>query len=93
MLMVVTSEESVLRGPAQLKRFLDRYTDGPTVYGWEWGRHDVSIQGPVAWLLAEGTATATSESGLKRHRYRMTMVRERREGGWLLMQVHGSAPH
>jgi hypothetical protein len=27
---VVTSEESLLRGPVELRRFLDRYVDGPT---------------------------------------------------------------
>ena len=92
-LMVVTSEESVLRGPAQLKRFLGRYIDGPTIYSWEWRRYDVSIAGPVAWLLAEGTETAKGKDGLERHPYRMTMVLERRDARWLLMQVHGSSPH
>jgi hypothetical protein len=53
-LVVVTSEESLLRGPAELRRFLDRYVEGPTTYSWKWDRHDVSIAGSVAWLLAEG---------------------------------------
>jgi len=33
-LVVVTSEESLLRGPAELKRFLDRYIEGATTYSW-----------------------------------------------------------
>ncbi len=91
--VAVTSEESLLRGPVELRRFLDRYVDGPTNYSWEWDRHDVSTAGSVAWLLAEGTETAATEGRLEQHPYRMTMVLERREGRWLLRQVHGSSPH
>jgi hypothetical protein len=92
-LIVVTSEEPLLRGPAELRRFLDRYVEGPTTYSWQWDRHDISISGAVAWLLAEGTETAAREDHVVRHAYRMTMVLERREGRWLLRQVHGSSPH
>ena len=91
-LIVVTSEESLLRGPAELRRFLDRYVEGSTTYSWEWDRHDVSIAGSVAWLLAEGTETAASEERVAHHPYRMTMVLERREDRWLVRQVHGSSP-
>jgi ketosteroid isomerase-like protein len=90
---VVTSEESLLRGPVELWRFLDRYVDGPTTYSWEWDRQDISMAGSVAWLLAEGTETAATEDRIEQHPYRMTMVLERREDRWLLMQVHGSSPH
>jgi uncharacterized protein (TIGR02246 family) len=91
--VVVTSEEPLLRGRVELARFLHRYVDGPTTYSWEWDRHDVSTGGSVAWLLAEGTETAATEDRLERHPYRMTMVLERREDRWLVRQVHGSSPH
>jgi uncharacterized protein (TIGR02246 family) len=91
--VVVTSEEPVLRGPVELTSFLDRYADGPTTYSWQWDRHHVSRVASVAWLLAEGTETATTGDRLERHPYRMTMVLERRENRWLLRQVHGSSPH
>jgi hypothetical protein len=67
--------------------------EGDTTYTWEWHRHDVSIAGSLAWLLAEGTETAASEGGVARHPYRMTMVLERRDHRWLARQVHGSSPH
>jgi hypothetical protein len=92
-LVVVTSEDPLLRGPAELRRFLDRYVEGETTYSWEWDRRDVSSAGSAAWLLAEGTEIAASEDQVVRHPYRMTMVLEHREGGWLLRQVHGSSPH
>ena len=75
--VVVTSEEPLLRGAAELMGFLNRYVNGPTTYSWEWDRHDVAAAGSVAWLLAEGTETATSADQVERHAYRMTMVLER----------------
>ena len=91
-LVVVTSEDPLLRGPTELRRFLDRYLAGETTYSWEWDRHDVSSSGSVAWLLAEGTEIAAREDRVVQHPYRMTMVLERRHGDWLLRQVHGSSP-
>jgi ketosteroid isomerase-like protein len=91
--VVVTSEEPLLRGPVELRRFLDRYVAGPATYSWEWTRHDVSTAASVAWLLAEGTETVASADGLQRHPYRMTMVLEHHDDRWLLQQVHGSSPH
>ena len=91
--VVVTSEEPLLRGHEELVAFLDRYVRGATTYSWEWRRHDVSTSGSVAWLLAEGIETATSERGDERHPYRMTMLLERRGERWLLTHVHGSSPH
>ena len=90
--VVVTSEEWLLHGPAQLKRFLDRYADGATTYTWKWDRHDVRGMGSVAWLLAEGTETALTDGQVEKHPYRMTMVLVRHENRWVLMQVHGSSP-
>jgi len=90
--VVVTSEEWLLRGPAQLKRFLERYAKGATTYTWEWERHDVHATGTVAWLLAEGTETALVDGRVEKHPYRMTMVLVRHETRWVLMQVHGSSP-
>ena len=91
-LVVVTSEESLLRGPDELRAFLEGYVRGATTYSWQWDRHDVSAAESVAWLLAEGTESAATATDVERHHYRMTMVLERRDDRWLLMQVHGSSP-
>ena len=91
--VVVTSEDLLLRGPRELRAFLERYVNGTTTYSWQWDRHDVAAARSVAWLLAEGTETAVTSGRLERHPYRMTMILERREDQWLLMHVHGSSPH
>jgi hypothetical protein len=40
-------------------------------------------------------AARDADSGAReeKHPYRMSMVCEKREGRWLLVQVHGSSPH
>jgi limonene-1,2-epoxide hydrolase len=70
---VITSEQPLLCGPLEVRRFLDRYVAGPRTYSWEWQRHDVSTAGPVAWLLAEGTDTAANGDRLQQHPYRTTI--------------------
>jgi uncharacterized protein (TIGR02246 family) len=92
-IVVVTSEESLLRGPDELSSFLITYAKGRTTYSWAWDRSKVWSVGPVAWVLAEGTETAAREEGAEQHPYRMAMVCARRDHRWLLMQVHGSSPH
>lgn len=79
-LVVVTSEEPFLRGPAELRSFLDHYVEATTTYSWKWDRLEVSTADSVGWLLAEGTETAADSDGRKQHPYRMTMVIERRLG-------------
>ena len=91
--VMVTSEEALLRGPDEVGAFLRRYAEGTTTYSWSWDRRDASAAGAVGWLLAEGTETAAGEDREERHPYRMSMVCEKRDGRWLLLQVHGSSPH
>ncbi len=91
--VMVTSEEPLLRGPAEVTAFLRRYAQGTTTYSWTWDRREVSAAGAVGWLLAEGAETAAAEDHEERHPYRMSMVCENRDGRWLLVQVHGSSPH
>jgi uncharacterized protein (TIGR02246 family) len=90
---MVTSEESLLRGPDELRAFLRRYAQGTTRYSWTWDRRGVSAAGAVGWLLGEGTEAAAAEEPEEKHPYRMSMVCEKRDGRWLLVQVHGSSPH
>ena len=89
---VVTSEEPLLRGPDEMHAFMNRYVAGPTTYSWSWDRRRVSSAGNVGWLLAEGTETAVTADRREVHPYRMTMVLERRDDQWLVVQVHGSSP-
>jgi uncharacterized protein (TIGR02246 family) len=90
---IVTSEEAVIRGERELVRFLDAYVTGLTTYSWVWSHIDISDKAPIAWLLAEGTELAQTGERRTEHPYRMTMVFERTDGGWLIRQAHGSSPH
>ena len=90
---MVTSEQALLRGPDEIRAFLERYARGETTYSWTWERRDVSASGSVAWVLAEGTETAAAPARREAHPYRMTLVCEQRGDRWLLLQIHGSSPH
>ena len=92
-LIVVTSEEAILRGPGELKAFLRRYEQGATTYSWTWERYDAGTSGRVGWLLAQGWETAATADHAKRHAYRMTMAFERRGEQWIPVLIHGSSPN
>ncbi len=91
--VIVTSEQPVLRGSAGLRDFLRRYADGATTYSWEWDRRDVADLGVIACLIAEGTEVARNKDGEQRTPYRMTVVAQRLDEAWSLVHVHGSSPH
>jgi ketosteroid isomerase-like protein len=92
-LVVVTSEQPLLRGPGDLRAFLERYIGGPTTYSWAWDRRDTCISDDCAWLLAVGTETASGDLDEQATPYRMTLVARRVGHRWLFVQVHGSSPH
>ncbi len=52
--VVVTSEDPLLRGPRELRAFLERYVNGTTTYSWQWDRHDVAAAGSGIGGLAPG---------------------------------------
>jgi ketosteroid isomerase-like protein len=92
-IVMVTSEAALLRGPDEVRAFLGRYVQGSTTYSWRWDHRGVSAAGTVGWLLAEGTESAAQADREEKHPYRMSMVCEKRDDLWLLLQVHGSSPH
>ena len=92
-LVVVTSEDSLLRGTDELRAFLERYVAGPTAYSWTWDRRDTVASESWGRLLAVGTEAASSGTEQLLTPYRMTVIRERTNNGWALVQVHGSSPH
>ncbi len=92
-LVVVTSEDAVLRGFDDLGAFLERYAAGATTYSWAWDRRNAATFDTWGCLLAVGTETASGESGMHLTPYRMTLVAAPYDDRWVLVQVHGSSPH
>jgi ketosteroid isomerase-like protein len=90
--VMITSEEALLRGPEEIRAFLERYARGPTTYSWQWHRRKAWVSGSVGWLLAEGAEIAVADGVEQRFPYRMTLVCERRGDRWLITQIHGSSP-
>ncbi|MBA2240650.1 MAG: nuclear transport factor 2 family protein [Solirubrobacterales bacterium] len=92
-LVVVTSEDALLQGPAQLEAFLDQYAAGPTTYSWSWDRREASVSEGFGLLLAVGKELAVSGDQRVQTPYRMTVVAAPVDGAWAIVQVHGSSPH
>ena len=92
-LVVVTSEEALLRGAPEVRGFLERYVAGPITYSWTWERRDTATFERWGCLLAVGTEFASSAGGQVATPYRMTMVAELQTERWAIVQVHGSSPH
>ena len=92
-LVVVTSEEALLHGAGELRAFLERYAAGPTTYSWTWDRRDATTSDSWGCLVAVGTEVASGEGGQHATPYRMTLVAERTDNRWVLLQIHGSSPH
>jgi hypothetical protein len=91
--VVVTSEQPILRGADELGSFLADYVRGATAYSWVWDDRQASVAGAFGWVLAVGTETATSETETRQTPYRMTLLAERIASAYQLVQVHGSSPH
>jgi uncharacterized protein (TIGR02246 family) len=91
--VMVTSEDALLRGPAEIAAFARQYASGTITYSWEWDRREVSAAGTVGWLLAQDAEMAAEDEHEERHPYRMSLVCEQRDGLWFLAQVHGSTPY
>jgi len=79
-------------GLAEIKALVERdfaqFEDASLKIGW----HSVSAAGSVAWVAADAIVRANTsgrEIGLQA---RLTVVLERREDRWLIVQFHGSVP-
>jgi hypothetical protein len=91
--VVVTSEQPILRGADELGDFLADYVRGPTAYSWVWHDRQATVAGAFGWVFAVGTETAANDTETHETSYRMTLVAERIAGAYQLVQVHGSSPH
>ena len=47
-IVMVTSEEALLRGPDEVRAFLSRYVRGRATYSWKWDREE-TFRPPRRW--------------------------------------------
>jgi hypothetical protein len=86
--VMVTSENALLRGPRRGEGLSSPLREGAYHVFLDVGPpRGVSASGTVGWLLAEGTESAAQGDREEKHPYRMSMVCEKRDGRWLLLQV------
>ena len=79
-------------GRRELENFLRRLFSRPMALSFEWRWYSVSVEGSVAWVVAEGLVhTRTADQHLSSP-YRLTMVLVEKGDKWLIMHTHGSQP-
>ena len=62
-------------------------------FSWDWARQDVSIQGRIAWIFAEGHLVQTNLGGVERALYRLVAVFEKDcNNQWKWRLLSGSEP-
>jgi ketosteroid isomerase-like protein len=80
-------------GPIELRGFLERIAGWSGAFTIAYDEHRVRVEGDVAWLNAEGTATWDDGKGdVKQMPHRVTAVFRRVDGGWLCHTRNGSQP-
>lgn len=87
--LIGSSAGEIVRGPMEMRPFLEELFDSPDALSWEWDDVSVSCCGDVAWLWLEG---ALVRNGLSERAYRISGVLERRQGRWLWALFHGAEP-
>ena len=80
-------------GPAELREFVTRMAALPGSFTIRYDAHRVRVDGDVAWINAEGTATWDDGAGtVKEMPHRVTAVFRRMDGAWRCHTRNGSQP-
>jgi len=78
-------------GHNELEDFTRRLFSSMAI-SFEWRWHLVSMEGSVAWVVAEGLFHAKTADQDVSGPYRVTMVLVKRGDKWLIMHLHDSQP-
>jgi ketosteroid isomerase-like protein len=87
--LIGSSAGEIVRGPMEMRPFLEDLFDRPETISWEWDDVSVSSCGDVAWLWTDGALVIDGRSARP---YRISGVLERRQGRWLWSLFHGAEP-
>jgi ketosteroid isomerase-like protein len=80
-------------GPEELRRFTEWMASLPGSFTIAYDEHRVGVQGDVAWVNAQGTATWDDGAGtVKQMPHRVTAVFRRVDGRWLCHTRNSSQP-
>ena len=79
-------------GPEEIKNFLGRVLSRSYSYSWKWDWLVVSMKDQVAWVAAAGSVIKSHDGKKETSPYRLSVVFEKRNSRWLIVQYHGSEP-
>ena len=83
----------VARGREDIRSSLVELFGRPEAYSFQWDTRNVSANGDVAWVFAEGSVAVHQDDGaIERLPYRMSGVLQRVGNQWLWRMFVGSEP-
>ena len=91
-LLIGTGADEKIVGIEQARKQLKRDYEQSGDISIRLGPVAISAAGPVAWVAADSTWRVKLGGQDVNYNWRWTMVMEKRQGKWLIMQSHLSAP-
>ncbi len=91
-LLIGTGADEKIVGIEQARKQLKRDYEQSGDISIRLGPVAISAAGPVAWVAADSTWRVKLGGQDTNYHWRWTMVLEKRQGKWLIMQSHLSAP-
>ena len=92
LLIIGTGVDEKIAGIEQARAQIQRDYEQAGDLSIELGPVAVSAAGPVAWAFADSTWRVKLGEQEVQYRWRWTIVLEKRQGKWLILQSHLSAP-
>ena len=92
LVFIGTGEDEKRIGLDELRIQLQRDFEQVGTAAWEWGWRSVFVSGTTAWMAADIVLQAIIGGEEKRYSGRLTVVLEKINDKWLIVQWHGSLP-
>ena len=90
--LVGSEPGEVARGRAAIASLIATFHALPARYTWAWDAIDLGLDGPMAWLFAEGFVVKDVDGNQTRKAYRLSGVLAIDDGAWRWRLFHGSEP-
>jgi class 3 adenylate cyclase len=88
-----TGVDEARKGRAEIRAQIERDLSQSDAWSWTLGQQSISSAGDVAWTAGDVVIRVTVGDDTLDVPHRLTTVLERRDGRWLMLQMHLSVPN
>jgi class 3 adenylate cyclase/ketosteroid isomerase-like protein len=83
-----TGADEARKGPAEIREQIERDLSQSEAWSWTLGQQSISSAGAVAWTAGDVVIRVVMGDRTLDVPHRLTLVLERRDGKWLILQMH-----